>query len=201
MFISLQHPNSSNADTVSDAAGKPVVFNRGTTMVIANRAFLGQGLPVDVTSKLRYEKSTFEMTVFPNPIRLRQLCAPSNNFPKGLEVPVAGSVVHGALVPSGNVCRGGWSAWHQFQPFFDGCLPDRSCLRGTNASALAALSWIKPTKSIWTLQARLRQAKIFDRRQGSDRSGFALYFSQITYIAQKPGRHNWSCAHCARAYR
>jgi hypothetical protein len=51
MFISMQHPFTSNSATQTDAAGNTVVFNTHTTLVIARSEFLGAGaLPVKFTS-------------------------------------------------------------------------------------------------------------------------------------------------------
>jgi hypothetical protein len=41
MFLSIQHPNTTNNTQVLDAAGNNVVFNRSTTVVIARRSDLG----------------------------------------------------------------------------------------------------------------------------------------------------------------
>ena len=41
MFISIQHPNSGNTASQIDAAGNPIVFNKGTTLVVARQEFLG----------------------------------------------------------------------------------------------------------------------------------------------------------------
>jgi hypothetical protein len=47
MFISIQHPNASNTASQMDAAGNNVVFDAGTTLVIARKENLGvTALPV-----------------------------------------------------------------------------------------------------------------------------------------------------------
>jgi uncharacterized protein len=42
MFISFMHPSTANSAKQIDAAGNTVVFNRGTTVVIARKEFLGK---------------------------------------------------------------------------------------------------------------------------------------------------------------
>ena len=41
MFLSFQHPNQMNTSPQTDAAGKTVIFNNHTTVVIARKEFLG----------------------------------------------------------------------------------------------------------------------------------------------------------------
>jgi uncharacterized protein len=51
MFLSIQHPSSGNAASQTDAAGNAVVFDRGTTLVIARQEFLGTApLPIELLS-------------------------------------------------------------------------------------------------------------------------------------------------------
>ncbi len=60
MFISIQHPNTGNTASQTDAAGNALVFNRGTTLVVARQEFLGTtSLPIDIqdfTAKKSNEK-------------------------------------------------------------------------------------------------------------------------------------------------
>lgn len=42
MFLSIQHPNGTNASVVEDAAGNTVKFNRHATLVVARKEYLGQ---------------------------------------------------------------------------------------------------------------------------------------------------------------
>ncbi len=48
MFVSMQHPSSTNATIMPDAAGTPVRFNRESALVIARKEFLGNtsALPI-----------------------------------------------------------------------------------------------------------------------------------------------------------
>jgi uncharacterized protein len=51
IFISIQHPNGTNAASQTDATGNALVFNKGTTLVIARQEFLGtQPLPIELQS-------------------------------------------------------------------------------------------------------------------------------------------------------
>jgi len=53
LFLSIQHPNSSNTSAQTDAAGSSVVFNTHTTLVIARAEFLGvnnAALPLTFTA-------------------------------------------------------------------------------------------------------------------------------------------------------
>lgn len=63
MFISLQHPSSSNTLATPDAAGQPVVFNKSTTLVIARKETLGTAL---ATTKGKPELGRAD--VYPNPV-------------------------------------------------------------------------------------------------------------------------------------
>lgn len=66
MFVSFQHPNSSNGSQ-TDASGASVSINAATMVVIARKEFLGNGtLRVDNASELQ---NSVEVTVFPNPIK------------------------------------------------------------------------------------------------------------------------------------
>jgi len=49
MFVSMQHPSSSNATAMIDASGNPEVFNKESAIVIARKEFLGQNTPLPVT--------------------------------------------------------------------------------------------------------------------------------------------------------
>jgi uncharacterized protein len=65
MFLSIQHPSGANAAIQTDAAGNAVVFNRGTTLVIARQEFLGTlPLPIELRdfSAQVLDKQQIELT-------------------------------------------------------------------------------------------------------------------------------------------
>ncbi|TDH21658.1 DUF839 domain-containing protein [Segetibacter sp. 3557_3] len=49
MFVSMQHPSSTNATVMRDAAGTPVRFNRESAIVIARKEFLGNTLALPIS--------------------------------------------------------------------------------------------------------------------------------------------------------
>jgi secreted PhoX family phosphatase len=59
MFLSFQHPSTSNTASQQDAAGNAVVFNTHTTVVVARKEFLGPtaALPVKFSAFEVYEKN------------------------------------------------------------------------------------------------------------------------------------------------
>jgi uncharacterized protein len=63
MFLSLQHPASFITDTVMDARNKPTVFNRGTTLVIARKEFLGKSPDMPLPAP------TSALQTYPNPAK------------------------------------------------------------------------------------------------------------------------------------
>jgi secreted PhoX family phosphatase len=65
MFLSFQHPSSTNTQATTDAAGQSVVFNRSTTVVIARREVLG---PQAVVTAAATARATSPVTLFPNPV-------------------------------------------------------------------------------------------------------------------------------------
>lgn len=70
MFVSMQHPSSSNTTAQIDATGTPVVFNKETAIVIARKEFLGpDALPLEPISTvgLNEEKTTITSAIYPNP--------------------------------------------------------------------------------------------------------------------------------------
>lgn len=48
MFVSMQHPSSSNSTQMIDASGNPVRFNKESAIVIARKEFLGASGPLSV---------------------------------------------------------------------------------------------------------------------------------------------------------
>lgn len=67
MFLSFQHPSATNADTIPDATGKPAVFNRGTTVVVARKEFLGKPFESPNTGALQVV-TRLTPCVYPNPV-------------------------------------------------------------------------------------------------------------------------------------
>jgi secreted PhoX family phosphatase len=49
MFVSMQHPSSTNTTAMTDAAGNAAVFNKESAIVIARKEFLGTSTPLPVT--------------------------------------------------------------------------------------------------------------------------------------------------------
>lgn len=58
IFLSFQHPNSSNTASQTDAAGKSVVFNAATTVVIARKENLGAGTSISINNPTITEGNT-----------------------------------------------------------------------------------------------------------------------------------------------
>ncbi len=76
MFISIQHPNGSNTTSQTDAAGNAVVFNKGTTLVVARNEFLGNPtVPIDI-------QDFTGQVLNKNQIELRWLILNNNNIQK-----------------------------------------------------------------------------------------------------------------------
>lgn len=71
MFISIQHPSSSNAAVQKDAAGNGVTFNKESLIVIARRGYLGADTLEDTTlsvAQLNNPYNTVKIAnVYPNP--------------------------------------------------------------------------------------------------------------------------------------
>ncbi|WP_188814521.1 alkaline phosphatase PhoX [Hymenobacter cavernae] len=62
MFVSIQSPSSANTQATIDAAGKPVVFNRATTVVIARKENLGT-----TVAATQVVKNSSKLELYPNP--------------------------------------------------------------------------------------------------------------------------------------
>ncbi|TGE18564.1 alkaline phosphatase PhoX [Hymenobacter elongatus] len=67
MFISMQNPSATNTLATVDAAGKSVVFNKSTTLVISRKGVLGTTL----ATKEKVELAKAD--VFPNPVSSAEL--------------------------------------------------------------------------------------------------------------------------------
>ncbi len=96
MFLSLQHPSIVNRDTALDVTGKRIVFNRGTTLVIARKEFLGTyEFPNDEPLS---ESESIELQLYPNPSKTGQVILISNLFSIGKQVEIT------VFDPTGIVC-------------------------------------------------------------------------------------------------
>ena len=96
LFISIQHPNSGNTASQTDAAGNAVIFNRGTTLVIARQEFLGNPtVPIDI-------QDFTGRVINKNQIELNWLIQNHNDMEK-MTIERSGDGVHfdkiGALAP------------------------------------------------------------------------------------------------------
>lgn len=73
MFVSMQHPSSSNTTEMIDATGTPVKFNKESAIVIARKEFLGPDALVneppidDTTIQINEPKVNEILNVYPNP--------------------------------------------------------------------------------------------------------------------------------------
>jgi secreted PhoX family phosphatase len=84
LFLSLQHPSFTNQDTVSDAAGIQVVFNKASTLVIARNEFLGQHLSAGSDSlKDKNNSGWSNLQLFPNPPIDQKISIQSTEFEEG----------------------------------------------------------------------------------------------------------------------
>ncbi|MFN0175627.1 MAG: alkaline phosphatase PhoX [Saprospiraceae bacterium] len=97
MFLSLQHPSIVNRDTALDVTGKRIVFNRGTTLVIARKESFGMG-EFPKTEPLSYN-SVIELKLAPNPSKTGQVVLISRLFSIGKQVEIA------VFDPTGAVCH------------------------------------------------------------------------------------------------
>ncbi|RZK62718.1 MAG: DUF839 domain-containing protein, partial [Hymenobacter sp.] len=64
MFVSLQHPSTSNTLATLDAAGQSVVFNKSSTLVIARKGELGTPTPL---ASAPAQNTLASLSVYPNP--------------------------------------------------------------------------------------------------------------------------------------
>lgn len=66
MFVSMQHPSSSNTTAMIDATGTPVVFNKESAIVIARKEYLGPQAITPPVSVNNVEKAQL-VSLYPNP--------------------------------------------------------------------------------------------------------------------------------------
>lgn len=69
MFVSMQHPDATNATEMIDATGHPVKFNKESAIVIARKEYLGiTALPdTDSTTAIRKIEHASIASLYPNP--------------------------------------------------------------------------------------------------------------------------------------
>lgn len=96
IFLSLQHPSFTNAAHYEAANGKQVIFNRGTTVVIGRRSFLG---PPIVPKDEPLSIPSFELTLAPNPTTSGQVWLSSAAFQTGKKVEIE------VFDPIGAICH------------------------------------------------------------------------------------------------
>lgn len=80
MFLSFQHPNPWNTDTMTDVSGKRVVFNRGTTIVIARKEFLGSSNQHCPELAVESKVNPLEIKLSPNPISVGMVSLSCKGF-------------------------------------------------------------------------------------------------------------------------
>ncbi len=98
MFLSFQHPYSTNADTITDVTGKRVVFNRGTTVVIARKEYLGTSVDNCLKAELDPEERAFKLQISPNPSTKGHITLSSVEFQTNKQVDIA------IFDPTGAIC-------------------------------------------------------------------------------------------------
>lgn len=101
MFLSFQHPNSTNNDTVLDVRGKPLVFNRGTTIVIGRKEFLGRKAGECPKESGHSIHAATGLALSPNPSHSGHVTLTSARFQR--DMPITVSVFN----PFGAICHQG----------------------------------------------------------------------------------------------
>ena len=99
MFLSFQHPSSTNTDTILDVTGKRVVFNRGTTVVIARKEFLGMSINECPKAEPLPTEAAIEFILSPNPSKSGKVTLTSEAFLLGKQVEVS------VFDPLGAICH------------------------------------------------------------------------------------------------
>jgi secreted PhoX family phosphatase len=89
MFLSFQHPSASNNDTVQDVTGKRVVFDRGTTVVVARKEFLGMSINDCHKPEPAQPLTGIRFRVSPNPTSSGNITLYSEAFFTGMQVKIA----------------------------------------------------------------------------------------------------------------
>jgi len=98
MFLSFQHPSTTNVDTVLDVTGRRIVFNRGTTIVIARKEFLGLGINDCLKNEPAPSEQFFNLHLYPNPSETGKITLSSKLFQTGKQVNVE------VFDPTGAIC-------------------------------------------------------------------------------------------------
>ncbi len=99
MFLSFQHPSAANSDIMLDVTGKRVVFNRGTTIVIARKEFLGMTINDCVKAEPEIKKTAIEFVLSPNPTKSGKTTLISAAFLMGEQIDIA------IFDPIGAICH------------------------------------------------------------------------------------------------
>ncbi|MBC7777148.1 MAG: DUF839 domain-containing protein [Phycisphaerae bacterium] len=89
MFLSFQNPSIVNGDTVLDVTGKRVVFNRGTTVVIARKEFLGMSINECMKAEPEINTTATKFVLSPNPTKSGKVVLISAAFSMGEQVDIA----------------------------------------------------------------------------------------------------------------
>ncbi len=116
MFLSFQHPYTTNADTMTDVAGQKVVFNRGTTIVIARKEFLGRTIQSYPEIPSPTNTGIKACLVSPNPSATGRVELNSDGFEMGQSVEITIFDPVGAVCHHANYVAKGKQITLDFQP-------------------------------------------------------------------------------------
>lgn len=107
MFLSFQHPSTTNTDTVKDVTGRRVVFNRGTTIVVARKEFLGMSNQDCPETDSAQNRNGIKFLVSPNPAGSGNVILTSEVFYTGMQVKIAVFDLKGTFCHSFDVLADG----------------------------------------------------------------------------------------------
>lgn len=116
MFLSFQHPYTTNADTMTDVTGKQVVFNRGTTIVIARKEFLGESILDCPEVPFLQKNGIAQCSISPNPAANGRVILSLDTFDldKSVEITIFDPL--GAMCHHSKYCSDGTQVTLDFQP-------------------------------------------------------------------------------------
>ncbi len=136
MFLSFQNPSIVNGDTMKDVTGKPVVFNRGTTVVIARKEYLGTG-NYECPEPVLLREAPLMLEAFPNPVKMPGIVQlRSDAFQIGREVDVTIFDPLGAICHSSRHIAGEKQITLPYQPQTNGAYVVRVMVEGEMGTTL-----------------------------------------------------------------
>ena len=116
MFLSFQHPSTNNTATIYDVTGKCVVFDRGTTIVVARKEFLGMSINDCPKPEPIPDLISFDFQLFPNPSATGKATLSSDLFQLGKSVDIAVFDPTGAICYTSKAVSNGKQVCLDFQP-------------------------------------------------------------------------------------